>query len=115
MTPPPGRAAGGGVSRLHAGAAAALAPGTWKVVVANGVPIVVLNCEGTWYAFLDRCPHAAAPLSLGRLRGDELTCARHGWSFDVTTGASIPNNPAFGLKQFPVVVDGGELFIVLGP
>ncbi len=33
-------------------------------------------------AFLDRCPHRLAPLSLGRREGDVLRCAYHGWCFD---------------------------------
>jgi phenylpropionate dioxygenase-like ring-hydroxylating dioxygenase large terminal subunit len=30
---------------------------------------------------VDRCPHRNVPLSLGRVRGDELECAYHGWRF----------------------------------
>jgi phenylpropionate dioxygenase-like ring-hydroxylating dioxygenase large terminal subunit len=33
-------------------------------------------------AFVDRCPHRLAPLSLGHREGDVLRCAYHGWCFD---------------------------------
>jgi len=32
-------------------------------------------------AFDDRCPHRGASLSLGRVQGDSLECAYHGWRF----------------------------------
>jgi phenylpropionate dioxygenase-like ring-hydroxylating dioxygenase large terminal subunit len=33
-------------------------------------------------AYLDRCPHRLAPLSNGRIEGDGIVCAYHGWCFD---------------------------------
>ena len=48
-----------------------------------------------WYAADDRCPHRAAPLSLGeRLENGRLECGYHGWNFD-TNGkcVRIPQEP----------------------
>jgi phenylpropionate dioxygenase-like ring-hydroxylating dioxygenase large terminal subunit len=47
-------------------------------------------------AFDDRCPHRGARLSLGRVVGDQLQCAYHGWCFG-REGAcrSIPAVPGF--------------------
>ena len=33
-------------------------------------------------AFVDRCPHRGAPLSMGSVAGGTLECAYHGWRFD---------------------------------
>ena len=43
--------------------------------------VVVRRPTGEVAAFLDECPHRGAPLSLGRLEGEELVCAFHGWRF----------------------------------
>lgn len=47
-----------------------------------GEPWVVVRLQGRLVAFEDRCPHRLAPLSAGRVCGDELQCAYHGWRFD---------------------------------
>jgi vanillate O-demethylase monooxygenase subunit len=47
-----------------------------------GEPLVVVRrSSGEVAAYIDECPHRGAPLSLGRLEGDELVCAFHGWRF----------------------------------
>jgi phenylpropionate dioxygenase-like ring-hydroxylating dioxygenase large terminal subunit len=38
--------------------------------------------SGAPAALLDRCPHRNVPLSMGRVRGERLQCAYHGWEFD---------------------------------
>ena len=40
------------------------------------------TASGTIGALQDRCPHRNVPLSLGRVQGDVLQCAYHGWTFD---------------------------------
>lgn len=37
---------------------------------------------GQVQAFDDRCPHRGASLSLGRIEGNRLECAYHGWQFE---------------------------------
>jgi vanillate O-demethylase monooxygenase subunit len=42
-------------------------------------------------AFVDECPHRGMPLSAGRVVGDVLQCAYHGYTFDVSGACtSIP-------------------------
>jgi phenylpropionate dioxygenase-like ring-hydroxylating dioxygenase large terminal subunit len=38
--------------------------------------------SGPVQAWPDRCPHRGARLSLGRVQGNTLQCAYHGWQFD---------------------------------
>jgi len=50
-------------------------------VLLLGEAWVLLRTGGELRAFLDRCPHRGAPLSLGTCEGDVLACAYHGWRF----------------------------------
>ncbi len=47
-----------------------------------GGAYVVYRAAGGLVAFVDRCPHRRAPLSLGHREGEALRCAYHGWCFD---------------------------------
>jgi phenylpropionate dioxygenase-like ring-hydroxylating dioxygenase large terminal subunit len=49
---------------------------------ALGVDLVLWRHGDAVAAFDDRCPHRGARLSLGRVVGDALQCAYHGWCFD---------------------------------
>ena len=44
---------------------------------------VLARIGGALVAFVDRCPHRFAPLSAGRVVGDQLVCPYHGWEFGV--------------------------------
>jgi phenylpropionate dioxygenase-like ring-hydroxylating dioxygenase large terminal subunit len=66
-------------------------------VVLYDTPIVLYReASGRPAALLDRCPHRNVPLRMGRVEGDRLQCAYHGWQFD-RTGACV---------HVPSLVDG---------
>lgn len=58
-------------------------------VEADGHKVLLARADGELRAYLDVCPHKAAPLSDGELDGCVLTCAVHLWEFDVFSGDSI--------------------------
>ena len=82
-----------------------------KSVTVNGRALVIFRVRNQFAAVLDRCPHAGAPLSIGALRGEELTCAWHGWVFNVLDGTSIPDAPGFSLTSVPIKVEGSDIFV----
>jgi vanillate O-demethylase monooxygenase subunit len=48
-----------------------------------GEPVVLFRTEsGEAVALADRCPHRLAPLSLGRVIGEQIQCGYHGLCFD---------------------------------
>lgn len=58
-----------------------LAPGALHAISILGEPLVLFRAGGGIAAFEDRCPHRAAPLSLGRCEGETLRCLYHGVRF----------------------------------
>lgn len=50
--------------------------------VIDGAPVVVFRAGSSLHALSDICPHRFAPLSMGRVQGDRIACAYHGWQFD---------------------------------
>lgn len=56
-----------------------------------GEPWVLVRLDGELRAFVDRCPHRLAPLSVGRVCDGALQCGYHGWTFAVDgTCTSMP-------------------------
>ena len=48
-------------------------------------PVVLFRTQdGAMHALEDRCCHRLAPLSCGRIEGDDLRCMYHGWKFNGT-------------------------------
>ena len=71
-----------------------------------GQPVVLVHLRGTVRAYRDRCPHQDSVLSEGDLDGDVLTCARHLWTFDVTTGQGINPRRCHLTEHAVRIVDG---------
>ncbi len=84
----------------------------FKPVEVQGRPLLIGRLHHQLFAWVDRCPHAGAPLRIGRRQGEELTCARHGWVFNLLTGESVPeNNPTFRLISVPVKIEGEQVLV----
>jgi nitrite reductase/ring-hydroxylating ferredoxin subunit/alkylhydroperoxidase/carboxymuconolactone decarboxylase family protein YurZ len=65
--------------------------------------------KGTNYRVYDsRCPHQVTNIPHLALEGKSLTCPKHKWKFDVTTGQCIEkgNRP---LREFKARVENGRL------
>jgi nitrite reductase/ring-hydroxylating ferredoxin subunit len=84
----------------------------------------VFHVNGEFFALLNRCPHAGAPLDkaacVARLTssepgvyqrsriGESLRCAWHGWEFDMRNGQSWFDPKRVRVRAFPVAVARGE-------
>lgn len=100
-----------------------VAPETMQIVQADGLPIIVANVAGEFFAIEANCPHRSAPLIQGKLWGTVIECPWHHYRYDLQTGENIyPRNvyPADlpylqkdlkPLRCYPVWVEGDELFI----
>lgn len=63
------------------------------------------------HAMENACPHEGDPLSEGDLDGPIVTCASHGWAFDVRTGFRPEDADGWPIPCFPVKIEDGGVFI----
>src|SRR5215469_8865010 len=94
---------------VEAGRLDEIPPGTGATVKIAGISIALFNVDGTIWALNDTCPHAGSSLAAGALEGNVVTCASHGWQYDVATGQLIAA-PGLKTTTYPAkVVDGAIL------
>ena len=88
--------------------------GEMTAVTVDGEAVLLVNIDGTVRAYSNRCPHQASALDEGDLDGETLTCSKHLWEFNATTGCGI--NPGDAqLKGFGCQVgDGGTVYVDIG-
>jgi 3-phenylpropionate/trans-cinnamate dioxygenase ferredoxin component len=79
----------------------------------DGLPIVLFKIAGQLFAIADVCSHDDGPVGDGDLDGYEITCPRHGASFDVRTGKVISLPAIVDIPAYPTRVVDGEIEIGL--
>ena len=83
-------------------------------------PVLLYRREnGEAVAIENRCPHRSAPLSLGCLKGDDVQCGYHGFTFAPDgTCVQVPSMgtglPAANIRAFPVIEQAPFLWVYLG-
>ena len=88
-------------------------PGQVRIVRALGQRLGVVQSEGKFYCFEDRCTHDDAPLGEGALIGCDVVCPRHGARFDVRDGR-VTKAPAMSpMETFSVEIVEGQVQVTL--
>jgi 3-phenylpropionate/trans-cinnamate dioxygenase ferredoxin subunit len=91
--------------------ASIVAPGSYQAVTVEGMPIVIGNSNGYYFALENTCTHDGGELTGGELEGEEMICPRHGAGFCIKTGA-VTRPPAYeAIRRFPVRIQDGEIQI----
>ncbi|MES2262767.1 MAG: aromatic ring-hydroxylating dioxygenase subunit alpha [Pseudomonadota bacterium] len=83
-------------------------------------PVVLYRkLDGTVVALDNRCPHRWAPLSEGKVDGDNIVCPYHGFKFcpagdcvEIPTQATIPSKAK--VKAYPVIERDSLVWIWMG-
>jgi renierapurpurin 18,18'-hydroxylase len=83
--------------------------------------VLFRDSSGQVQALEDRCPHRQVKLSHGKVTGDQLECAYHGWCFD-GTGACVAvpylterqKLPSARLRRYPVIEQDGFIWLFPG-
>ena len=75
----------------------------------DGRELFVYRDSETFKVYDSRCPHQVTNIPHLALQGNQLTCPKHHWKFDITSGACIEkgNQP---LKSFKVKGETGRVF-----
>lgn len=76
----------------------------------DGRPVVLVRHGDTVHALENCCPHAGAPLSEGIVEGGLISCAWHGWTFELSTGASA-DQPGLAVPRLDALVVDGEVWL----
>ncbi len=85
-----------------------------------GEPVVMFRtADGTICALEDRCCHRRAPLSLGKVEGDNLRCGYHGFLYDASGRVVwVPGQdrvpPDARVRSYPIVDRHGYVWIWMG-
>lgn len=79
----------------------------------DGLPIVIINLNGNYYAIGDVCSHDDGPVGEGNLEGFEIICPRHGARFDIRTGKVLALPAFIDIPAYPVRLLGNQIEIGL--
>jgi 3-phenylpropionate/trans-cinnamate dioxygenase ferredoxin subunit len=83
-----------------------LANGERLFLEVSGIPVVIFNLAGNFYAIGDVCTHDNGPLGDGELVGYEVVCPRHGARFDIRTGKATRLPAVKPAPTFPIRLNG---------
>ena len=72
--------------------------------------VALFNEGGRLFAVDEACPHMGADLSNGELKEGVLTCAWHGWRFQIESGRGLTKGWAL-LKTHRLLREGQDLVL----
>lgn len=82
-----------------------------KLVQLGQRSVLLVKSKGVMYACENECPHQSAPMQGGLLKeAGFISCPRHGYRFDLTSGA-CKEHPEYRLKTYTVEVRGDEVYV----
>lgn len=83
-----------------------------KVVEIDGRQILLINMKGVFHAVENECPHQGSPMQAGIVKDGHISCPRHGYRFDLTTGSCL-TMPEYTLATYPTTIEGEDILIDL--
>lgn len=87
----------------------ALREGAAARVQCEGRSLLVHRANGACSVYDSHCPHQGTDIPLEALDGNRLRCPKHGWTFDIASGAcvSLGDRP---LKRYPARIEAGVVY-----
>jgi nitrite reductase/ring-hydroxylating ferredoxin subunit/alkylhydroperoxidase/carboxymuconolactone decarboxylase family protein YurZ len=74
----------------------------------DGRGLFIYRAGDAYRVYDSRCPHQVTNIPHLALEGLELTCPKHKWAFDLTSGACVKKG-TLPLKRFDAKVENGRL------
>lgn len=90
----------------------ALPPGRTVKVRVEGHPLLLTRTGDDVHAHRAVCTHQGMELMESGIRGTRVTCAQHGWTFDLPSG-DCPRGEKFALPALAAEVRAGRVFVTL--
>jgi 3-phenylpropionate/trans-cinnamate dioxygenase ferredoxin subunit len=100
---------------VDVGPAEKIGLGQRATLIVDGIPVVVFNVGGAFFALEDECSHAAYPLSDGEIEGEVVTCVQHGARFSLRTGEDLAPPACEPVATYPVRVNAGRVEVSRKP
>jgi nitrite reductase/ring-hydroxylating ferredoxin subunit len=91
------------------GEVAAITEGGTARLECEGRTLLVYRANGACTVYDNHCPHQRTPIPLEALDGRRLKCPKHGWTFDIATGACTDKGDR-PLRRYPSRIEGGILY-----
>ncbi len=79
-----------------------------------GKKVGIFKKDEEIYAIETGCKHQGADITKGMKKGDVFTCPRHGWKYNIYTGACISHKSP-SLRRYPIKIEGEYIKISLTP
>lgn len=70
---------------------------------------VLIYLQGQFYLLDNLCPHKAAALCDGDIKGNEIVCPWHKARFDIKTGKGLSPLAGKGVRSWPLSIQDGQL------
>lgn len=92
-----------------------IADGSAKAFTINGEFVVVVNCNGQFYAVNNICSHAYAELAEGEVDPDDCTieCPLHGSIFSLESGRPRTLPAVTPVAIYPVQIVGDQIQVAV--
>ena len=85
---------------------------TMKLVVVEGIPVLLIKQFGQVFAIDNRCPHMGCAFSDGTLEGLVIVCPCHEWRFNLRTG-EYEEEPSMKLTKYEWKIKDGKIWVKL--
>lgn len=84
--------------------------GTIKQYCVNNIDVIVMRSKDVLSASQAICPHMDEPLKNGLIKNGKLTCLKHLWQWDLSTGEKT-GLAELNLQMYNVMEQDGSIYI----